>query len=101
MVNNGIGCFGSHVADAYTITYKAVDGTELNKTEKDDGTSDAVPLSETTVTNLASNSAYTITIQIEGHGATDPTTYDIHSDISQPETGITSQFDVYFVILKQ
>ena len=91
--NTSIKCFGSHVADVYTITYKAADGTELIATVEDEDVNQA-PSREITLNNLTSNTQYTFTIQTEGHGDL----YEVFSDVSQPETGITSEFYVYFQI---
>ena len=96
-VNNAIGCFGSNVADVYIINYKTAGGTEQTETVEDGGNSNIAPPREKTLINLISNTEYIITIQIEGHGATEPNVYDIYSDVSSSETGITSE--LIFIIL--
>ena len=85
--NTEIGCFSSHVAEAYTITYKAVDGIEQTLTVADDASEGL--RRGTTLINLISNTEYTFTIQIDGHGTMD---YEVFSDVSQSEIGITSRF---------
>ena len=84
--NTNIGCFGSHVATVYTIKYKTKDGTEQTATLANDATPDLTR--ETTLNNLTSNTEYNFTIEIESKGFK----YEVFSDVSQPKTGITSEF---------
>ena len=84
--NKNIGCFGSHVAKVYTIKYKAKDGIEQTATLANDATPGLTR--EKSLNNLMSNTEYTFTIEIEGNGDL----YEVSSDISQPKTGITSEF---------
>ena len=96
VVNNGIGCFGSQVADVYTITYKAADGAELIATVEDENNvNNQAPPRAITLNNLISNTQYTFTIQIEGNGDL----YEVFSDVSQPEIGTTSTLDCTVNIL--
>ena len=89
VVNDAIGCFGSHVADVYTINYKTADGIELIATVKDENNVlNQAPPREIILNNLTSNTEYTFTIQIEGNGDL----YEVFSDVSQPENGTTSEF---------
>ena len=97
-VNDEIGCLASHVADVYTITYKVADGTELTAAvEDEDNVLNQAPPREITVNNLTSNTEYTFTIQIKGNGGS----YEVFSDVSQPESETTSEFYFYYQFLKQ
>ena len=80
------GCPGSHVAFEYEIRYKAPGGTE--QIERVDNDADMALPRVRTLNNLMANTAYNFTIQIDGHDTGD---YEVFSDISQPEIGITSE----------
>ena len=98
VVNSVTGCFGTHVTDVYTVTYKVADGTELIATvEDEDNVVNEAPPREIILINLTSNTEYTFTIQIQGNGDL----YEIFSDVSEPKCGTTSEFDFYYQFLKQ
>ena len=85
--NKDIGCFGSHVANIYTIKYNAEDGTGQTATLENDATTG--PTRKTTLNNLMSNTKYTFTIEIESNGYEN----EVFSDVSQPKIGATSTLD--------
>ena len=89
VVNTDIECKQQQVADVYTITYQAAGGKKRTATVKDGGNATAAPPRKITLSNLMSNSKYTLTIQIKGRGQR----YEVFSDVSQPAIGYTSELN--------